>query len=279
MGECTARWPACSSTTGSWRRRTSGATRTNCAAEEPRGGWSLKALAPNALPHPTLTTHAGSQDRGETKGAGRGTHPPPPSASTRSSPPKSSDTASSTSGLVESRRSSSSSRHDAAASQLPPASQLAPAAWCGQAHRASRSARPAQGVGARAEGKERRRTRSSWGSSGVFSDAGLGQNERAYGGGDASGRVPLAMQSKRIGWRQLTTGRRHRIGGGCRHRRAAAAQPPPAPPLHAISPQPAALQSRAAFEPRTGCQAHSGRGGKFVSSSPAAPRMPTAHRH
>ena len=278
MGECTARWPACSSTTGSWRRRTSGATRTNCAAEEPRGGWSLKALAPNALPHPTLTTHAGSQDRGETKGAGRGTHPPPPSASTRSSPPKSSDTASSTSGLVESRRSSSSSRHDAAASQLPPASQLAPAAWCGQAHRASRSARPAQGVGARAEGKGGR-TRSSWGSSGVFSDAGIGQNERAYGGGDASGRVPLAMQSKRIGWRQLTTGRRHRIGGGCRHRRAAAAQPPPAPPLHAISPQPAALQSRAAFEPRTGCQAHSGRGGKFMSSSPAAPRMPTAHRH
>ena len=123
------------------------------------------------------------------------------------------------------------------------------------------------------------RTLSSWGSSGVFSDAGIGQNERAYGGGDASGRVPLAMQSKRIGWRQLTTGRRHRIGGGCRHRRAAAAQPPPAPPLHAISPQPAALQSRAAFGPRTGCQAHSGRGGKFMSSSPAAPRMPTAHRH
>ena len=41
----------------------------------------------------------------------------------------------------------------------------------------------------------------------------IGQNERAYGGGDASGRVPLAMQSKRIGWRQLTTGRRHRMGG------------------------------------------------------------------
>ena len=45
----------------------------------------------------------------------------------------------------------------------------------------------------------------------MFSDAGSGQNERAYGGGDASGRVPLAMQSKRIGWRQLTTGSRHRI--------------------------------------------------------------------
>ncbi len=87
---------------------------------------------------------------GQTKGVGRATHLPPPSASTRSSPPKSSDTASSTSGLVESRQSSSSSRHDAA-SQLAPASQLAAAAGCGQAYRTSRSARPAEWVGTRAE--------------------------------------------------------------------------------------------------------------------------------
>ena len=126
--------------------------------------------------------------------------------------------------------------------------------------------------GTRAEG---RGGLCSWGSSGVLSEAGIGQNERAYGGGDASGRVPLVMQSKRIGWRQLTTGSRHRmvlrLGEGQRQR----SPPPCAPAARHFSPASRSAKP-SALEPRTGCQTHSGRGGKFMSSSPAAPRMPTA---
>ena len=86
-----------------------------------------------------------------------------------------------------------------------------------------------------------------------YATPGVGRNERAYVGGGASGQPSLVRQSMCIGWRQLTTGRRHIIGF-CRWGGRAA----PPLPRHAISSQPAEElgEARAAFKPRTGCQTH-----------------------
>jgi hypothetical protein len=222
--------------------------------------------------HPPLTTHPGSLGQGEAKGPGRATHLPPPSASMRSSPPKSSDTASSTSGLVESRRSSSSSsRHDAA-SQLAPALQSAAAAWRGQAHRTSRSARPAGCVG-RAEGRGRGAPCEAGGAAFCavgYATAGVGQ--RACIRGWQCVRAGFARQAEQADWVEAADNGKQAQNWFCRWGRQRS--PPPAPQRYFSRPAEGLCEARAAFKPRTSCQTH----GMRVSAI-SCDRTCAAHGH
>lgn len=164
----------------------------------------------------------------------------------RSSPPKSSDTASSTSGLVESRRSSSSSsRHDAA-SQLAPALQSAAAAWRGQAHRTSRSARPAGCVG-RAEGRGRGAPCEAGGAAFCavgYATAGVGQ--RACIRGWQCVRAGFARQAEQADWVEAADNGKQAQNWFCRWGRQRS--PPSCPPTLFLPASRRALRSPSGFQ-------------------------------